>query len=37
MQKGGILIIVNILECNGKYPVKVQAGYDYNNLKNVSM
>ena len=26
-----------ILECNGKYPVKIQAGYDYNNLKNVKV
>jgi hypothetical protein len=26
-----------ILECNGKYPVKVQAGYDYQLLKNVTM
>lgn len=27
----------NILECNGKYPVKVQAGYNYHNLKNVTL
>ena len=27
----------NILECKGKYPVKIQAGYDYNNLKNVKV
>jgi hypothetical protein len=26
-----------ILECNGKYPVKVQAGYDYQLLKNVTV
>jgi hypothetical protein len=26
-----------ILECNGKYPVKIQAGYDYHNLKNVTL
>ena len=26
-----------ILECNGKYPVKVQAGYDYQLLKNVTI
>jgi hypothetical protein len=37
MQRGGILIIVDILECNGKYPVKVQAGYDYQLLKNVTV
>ena len=27
----------DILECNGKYPVKVQAGYDYQLLKNVTL
>jgi hypothetical protein len=29
--------VKNILECNGKYPVKCSIGYDYHNLKNVTL
>jgi hypothetical protein len=29
--------IKQLLECNGKYPVKCAVGYDYHNLKNVTL